>query len=121
MSIRKWEVVGVGCAGGGGVLAAIEFEQPDQGTGMQCRPRCSRTESMAILRVAVVLACAEVEQHTQAHKEAKGTLHNTPHTHTKQTHTLLNAKCGNAFANDHTTANAPVLVRSPKLSAVGLR
>ena len=25
-----------------------------------------------------------------------------------------------AFANDHTTANAPVLVRSPKLSAVGL-
>ena len=36
------------------------------------------------LRVAVVLACAEVEHHTQAHKEAKGTLHNTPRTHTKQ-------------------------------------
>ncbi len=74
----------MGCAGGGGVLAAIEFAQPDQGTGRQRRPQCSRTESMAILRVAVVLACAEVEHHTQSHKDAKGTLHNTPHTHRKK-------------------------------------
>ncbi len=48
-SVRKWEGCGgVGCARGGGVLAAIEFEQPDQGTGMQHRPQCSRAESMAI-------------------------------------------------------------------------
>ncbi len=85
-------------------------------------PCAAALRAWPYLRVTVVLACAEVEHHTQAHKEAKGTLHNTPHTHTKQKkHTLLNAKCGNAFANDHTTANAPVLVRSPKLSAVGLR
>ena len=84
-------------------------------------PSAATLRALPCLMVAVVLACAEVEHHTQAHKEAKGTLHNTPHTHKAKKHTLLNAKCGNAFANDHTTANAPVLVRSPKLSAVGLR
>ncbi len=70
------------CAGGGGVLAAIEFAEPDQGTGRQRRPRCSCTESMAILRVAVVLACAEVEQHTQAHKE------HATRTHKGKTHVV---------------------------------
>jgi hypothetical protein len=35
-------------------------------------------------------------------------------------HTIRSKWGYQAFANDHTTANAPVLVRSPKLSAVGL-
>ena len=85
-------------------------------------PSAAAVRAWPYLRVTVVLGCAEVEHHTQAHKEAKGTLH-TRHTHTHKAkkHALLNAKSGNAFANDHTTANAPVLVRSPKLSAVGLR
>ncbi len=77
---------GVGCAGGGGVLAAIEFEQPDQGTGRQRRHQCNRTESMGIPEGNSGM-CAEVEHHTQAHREAKGTLHNTPHTRTKQKNT----------------------------------
>ncbi len=84
-------------------------------------PCAAARRAWAYLMVTVVLACAEVEHHTQAHKEAKGTLHNTLHNTQRKKHMLLNAKCGNAFANDHTTANALVLVRSPKLSAVGLR
>jgi hypothetical protein len=84
-------------------------------------PSAAAVRAWPYLRVTVVLGCAEVEHHTQAHNEAKGTLQNTPHTHKAKKHTLLNAKCGSAFANDHTTANALVLVRSPKLSAVGLR
>ena len=50
-------------------------------------PSAAALRAWPYLRVAVVLACAEVEHHTQAHKEAKGTLQNTPHTHTKQKNT----------------------------------
>jgi hypothetical protein len=44
-------------------------------------PGAAAVRAWPYLRVAVALACAGVEHHTQAHKEAKGTLHNTPHTH----------------------------------------
>ncbi len=44
-------------------------------------PSAAALRAWPYLRVAEVLGCVEVEHHTQAHKEAKGTLHNTPHTH----------------------------------------
>ncbi len=51
-------------------------------------PGAAALRAWPYLRVAVVLACAEAEQHTQAHKEAKGTLQNTPHTHKEKTHVV---------------------------------
>jgi hypothetical protein len=51
-------------------------------------PSAAALSAWPYLRVTVIMGCAEVEQHTQVHKEAKGTLHNTPHTQSKKTHVV---------------------------------